>query len=111
MRLAIPLCVATLLLVSCGTRDETAIDEARLAELRTMLDARRCGRNMDDLSFTIVYAVLGYDSAAVYAVPEGTPESLLVCPVSGLPYEVLVDSAGVSITCPSGHGTRAEEFR
>ncbi|NLP04545.1 hypothetical protein GX411_01145, partial [Candidatus Fermentibacteria bacterium] len=86
------------------------LDESTLAGIRAMLDARRCGRNMDDLMFTIVYTVLGYDSAAVYEVPAGTPESLLVCPVSGLPYEVLVDSARVFISCPSGHGTREEKL-
>lgn len=112
MRLFLFFCAAAMLvsLGSCGTRDERELDESTLAGIRAMLDTRRCARNMDDLMFAIVFAVLGEDSTAVYAVPAGIPESLFACPVSGLSYEVLVDSTRVSISCPSGHGVREEEL-
>lgn len=96
---------------SCGTQTRT-LDEGRIEELRLLFEMRRCQFTMDDLGYAISvqYPYLVPDSLPPDVIPAGVPDSLTACPTSLLPYSVDFEPDGITITCPSGHGSTRLDY-
>lgn len=103
--------LAALLAASCGTRTQS-VDEGTVDELRAMFEQAQCGFRMDDLAYavSVQFPYLVEDSLPPDVIPAGIPDSLTVCPVSLLPYGIHFEVDGISVTCPSGHGSAAVDY-
>ncbi len=96
---------------SCGTQTQT-LDEGRIEELRLLFEQRKCEFRMDDLAYAISvqFPYLVADSLPPDVIPAGVPDSLIACPTSLLPYSVAFEPDGITIECPSGHGSTQVDY-
>jgi|GEM_PF-1685308 len=108
MKYAFSLLMLLWFLSGC-TRETPPLDEARMQQIRFMLDSAKCMDRMRDLEFEIIDRALA-DTAFAGGVPAGVPESLFVCPVSGEAYVCSVTTTRCYIRCPAGHGTVDERY-
>ncbi|NOQ22888.1 MAG: hypothetical protein GQ565_09630 [Candidatus Aegiribacteria sp.] len=92
------------LLSGCTRESTQLIDREGIDRIRGELNARTCRTRIDSLGFEIdgilYYAAVAEDDRALV---ELLPDSLPVCPDSGLEYIIHETEAEITITCPSGH--------
>lgn len=103
--------IIAFLVSSCGEQTHV-LDEATVDRLRLLFEQRQCEFRMDDLAFEIsmLNPYLLPDSLPPDVIPAEIPDSLGTCPASGLAYQVHFDVEGITITCPSGHGSTLVEY-
>ena len=94
-------------LSACTTRESTQlIDQAEIDTIREELNAQACITRIDSLAFEIdgilYYAAIAEDNRPLAAL---LPDSLPLCPASGLEYIISETETEITITCPSGHGS------
>jgi hypothetical protein len=94
-------------LSACTTRESTQlIDQGEIDRLRAELNAQICLTRIDSLCFEIdgilYYAAIAEDNRPL---AELLPDSLPVCPESGLEYIISETETEITVTCPSGHGS------
>ena len=104
-------CMAAILAASCGTATHT-VDESTVDELRLVFDQTRCEFRMEDLVYAISleYPYLVADSLPPDAVPAGVTDSLTFCPVTLEPYGIRFETDGITVECPSGHGSTSIDY-
>ena len=95
------------LLSACTTRESTRlIDQEEMDRISVELNTRACLARIDSLAFEIdgilYHAAITEDNRPI---AELLPDSLPVCPVSGLEYIIFQTESEITITCPSGHGS------
>ncbi len=96
-----------LLLSACTTRESTPlIDQEEIDRIREELNAQACITRIDSLAFEIdgilYHAAIAEDNRPLAAL---LPDSIPVCPVSGLQYLIVETETEITVTCPSGHGS------
>jgi hypothetical protein len=97
----------TLVILSACTRDSTRImDLDEMDRIRDELAIQACLTRIDSIGFEIE-GILYHESVAgdTRPITEFLPDSLPVCPVSGLEYIIDETESEITITCPSGHGS------
>ncbi len=107
MKLPAVIILLILFLSACTPRESTGlIDQEGMDRIREELNTQACLTRMDSLGFEIdgiLYnAVIAEDNSPL---AELLPDSLPVCPASGLEYIISETEAYITITCPSGHGS------
>ena len=107
MKLLTIIVLTFLLLSACTTsRSSQLIDQEGLDAIREELNTQACLTRMDSLGFEIggilYHAAVEDDNRPLV---ELLPDSLPVCPVSGLEYIISETEVEITITCPSGHGS------
>ena len=95
------------ILSACTTRESSGlIDQEEIGRIREELNVQACLTRIDSLGFEIcgiLYnSAIEEDNRPLAAL---LPDSLPVCPVSGLAYLIYETESEVTITCPSGHGS------
>lgn len=100
-----------LLAASCGTQTRS-VDEGTVEELRTLYEQTQCEFRMDDLAYavSVQFPYLVEDSLPPDVIPAGVPDSLTACPVSLLSYAIHFEADGITVTCPSGHGSVTVDY-
>ncbi|MCK4806320.1 MAG: hypothetical protein KAT09_01670 [Candidatus Aegiribacteria sp.] len=90
----------------CARVSTQLIDQEEIDRIREELNVQACMTRIDSLGFEID-SILYYAGIAEDDRPlaELLPDSLPVCPVSGLEYIIEETGSEVTITCPSGHGS------
>ncbi len=99
--------VMTLLVLAGCTSSRTRLaDQSELDRIKNELGIQACQARMDSVSFEIK-GMLYHESLTEGNTPlmELLPDTLPVCPVSGLQYEIVETASDIIITCPSGHGS------
>lgn len=99
--------VLTLVILSGCTRDSHRImDQDEMDRIRIELGVRACMTRIDSLAFEIE-GILYHESLTGENRPleELLPDSLPLCPVSGLEYIIDETESKIIITCPAGHGS------
>ncbi|MCD4701849.1 MAG: membrane lipoprotein lipid attachment site-containing protein [Candidatus Aegiribacteria sp.] len=98
------------LLSGCTRESTQLIDQEEMDRIRGDLNAQACLSRIDSLGFEIdsilYYAGINEDDRPL---TELLPDSIPVCPVSGLDYIINETESEVTITCPSGHGSLTVE--
>jgi len=106
MKYLISLALTLLLFSACMQTTAQVIDLEEMDRIKIELGIKACQTRMDSLSFEIdgllYHAVIGEDSRPLH---ELLPDSLPVCPVSGLEYIIDESSSSITVSCPSGHGS------
>ncbi|MEN8208552.1 MAG: hypothetical protein ABFR50_04795 [Candidatus Fermentibacteria bacterium] len=98
-------------LTACTTRKGTElIDQEGIDRIRAELSTRTCQTRIDSLCFEIdgilYHAAVASDNRPLL---ELLPDTLPVCPESGLEYIISETGTEVTVTCPSGHGSMIVE--
>ncbi|MCD4775725.1 MAG: hypothetical protein K8S15_06680 [Candidatus Aegiribacteria sp.] len=97
----------TLAILSGCIRDSNRImDQDEMDRIGNELAIQACLTRIDSVGFEIE-GMLYHESIAEGNRPleELLPDSMPVCPVSGLEYIIGETSSEITITCPSGHGS------
>lgn len=94
------------LLSGCARERTQLLDQEDMDGIREELDTRACLTRIDSLCFEID-GILYYAGTAEddRSLAELLPDSLPVCPVSGLEYIIDETGSEITVTCPSGHGS------
>jgi len=106
MKYSALLALALVLLSAC-THDSTRImDQEDIDRIKDELGIQACLSRIDSIGFEIE-GIIYHESLSGEdrTVREILPDSLPVCPVSGLEYIFDETASEITITCPSGHGS------
>jgi len=92
--------------MACGTSRDLMRQE-EMESVRQELRAGACAIRMDSLSFEIdgLLYQASLNSDVVY-LEDILPDTLPICPESGLEYVITENDDTYTVTCPSGHGSR-----
>lgn len=106
MKYFVLLALTLAILAGCA-RDRTRImDQDEMDRIRNELAIQACLTRIDSIGFEIE-GIIYHESVAgdTRPITEFLPDSLPVCPVSGIEYIIDETESEITITCPSGHGS------
>ncbi len=108
MRFSFSFLLAVVLTACCARNtSRELLAEEDIDRIRTDLAAEACRTRIDSLCFEIdgiIYEASLDDGIA--DISGLLPDTLPVCPLTGLEYIVTETSSDLTVTCPSGHGSQ-----
>jgi hypothetical protein len=104
MKYLLVLALTLVILSGCTTNRTRIIDQDEMDRIRDELAVQACLTRIDSIGFEIEGLLYHEDLAGDdRTLRELLPDTLPVCPVSGLEYIIEETESEITITCPSGH--------
>ncbi|MBN2586484.1 MAG: hypothetical protein JXA64_04070 [Candidatus Fermentibacteraceae bacterium] len=108
MRSVLSILLAVVLTACCAREaGRDLMTEEEIDRIRADLAAETCRARMDSLCFEIDGII--YEASLENGLENISgllPDTLPVCPLSGLEYVVTETADDLTVTCPSGHGSQ-----